>query len=84
LQCGKSAKRSHIEALLEPASLNLVEKIGDWFLLQLIVKNLDTLTVNDVILLLYMDQEGIKPKESKESKESNVDTEKVKPPSETA
>ena len=59
-QCGKSAKRSHIEALLEPASLNLVEKIGDWFLLQLIVKNLDTLTVNDVILLLYLDQERIK------------------------
>ena len=40
--------------------MNLVEKIGDWFLLQLIVKNLDTLTVNDVILLLYLDQERIK------------------------
>jgi hypothetical protein len=63
-QCGKSAKRSEIETILEPASLNLAEKIGDWFLLELIVKNLDTLTVNDVIKQLYMNQEGIKPTDS--------------------
>ena len=37
LQCGKSAKKSDIEAILEPSSLNLFEKIGDWFLLHLVI-----------------------------------------------
>ncbi len=69
-KCGKSAKRSDIEAILEPSSLNIIEKIGDWFLLHLIVKNLDTLTVNEVIKQLHKEQEG---------NNSNTETLKLKP-----
>jgi uncharacterized protein YbcC (UPF0753/DUF2309 family) len=69
-QCGKSAKRSDIEAILEPTSLSLIEKIGDWFVLHLIVKNLDTLTVNDIIKQLHKEQEG---------NNSNTETLKLKP-----
>jgi len=55
---GKSAKRSDIEAILDVPSLNIMEKIGDWFLLHLITKNLDTLTVNEILKRLHKEQEG--------------------------
>jgi hypothetical protein len=69
-RCGKSAKRSDIEAILEPPSLSLIEKIGDWFVLHLIVKNLDVLTVNEIIKQLHKEQEG---------NNSNTETLKLKP-----
>jgi len=69
-RCGKSAKRSDIEALLEPHSFTFGEKIGDWFVLHLIVKNLDTLTNNEIIKQLHKQQEG---------HNSNTETLKLKP-----
>ena len=48
-QCGHSTKRSQVEAVVEPDSLNALEKLGDWLVLYFISINLDTLTVNDVI-----------------------------------
>ena len=42
-------KRIQVETILEPQSLNAFEKLGDWFILFMIVKNLDTLTINDLI-----------------------------------
>jgi hypothetical protein len=35
-----------------------MEKIGDWFVLHLITKNLDTLTVNEILKQLHKEQEG--------------------------
>jgi len=50
---GKSCRRSDVEAILEPASLTYFEKLGDWFLLHLICKNLNILLVNDLIRHLH-------------------------------
>ena len=47
-----------------------MEKIGDWFLLHLITKNLDTLTVNEIVKQLHKEQEG---------NNSNTETLKLKP-----
>ena len=46
---GRSCRRAHIEAFLEPEHLSWCEKMGDWFLLHLICKNLNVLLVNDLI-----------------------------------
>jgi hypothetical protein len=37
-------------------AFSFMEKIGDWFLLHLITKNLDTLTVNDILKQLHKEQ----------------------------
>lgn len=55
---GKSCKRSDVEAILDTPSLSWSEKIGDWFLLQLICKNLNVLVVNDLIRHLHKAEEG--------------------------
>jgi len=55
---GKSCKRSDVEAILDPHSYTWLEKIGDWFLLQLICKNLNALVVNDLIRHLHKEDEG--------------------------
>lgn len=55
---GKSCRRSDVEAILEPASLTWFEKLGDWFLLHLICKNLNVLLVNDLIRQLHKAEEG--------------------------
>jgi len=55
---GTSCRRSDVEAILEPASLTYFEKLGDWFLLQLICKNLNILLVNDLIRHLNKAEEG--------------------------
>jgi len=55
---GKSCRRSDVEAILEPASLTFTEKLGDWFLLHLICKNLNVLLVNDLIRALHKSEEG--------------------------
>jgi hypothetical protein len=54
-QCGQSIKRADIETILEPKSLNFLEKIGDWFVMHLVVKNLVSIlhTLNIVILNTY-------------------------------
>lgn len=67
---GKSMKRSDVETILEPNSLNAYEKIGDWLVLYFIVKNLDTLTINDLIRQLHKEEEG---------DNSNTETLKMKP-----
>jgi len=67
---GKSCMRSDVEAILEPASLTYTEKLGDWFLLHLICKNLNVLLVNDLIRHLHKAEEGFN---------SNNDTLKLQP-----
>jgi len=67
---GKSCRRSDVEAILEPASLTYTEKLGDWFLLHLICKNLNVLLVNDLIRHLHKAEEGFN---------SNDDTLKLQP-----
>ena len=54
---GRSCRRAHIEAFLEPEHLSWCEKMGDWFLLHLICKNLNVLLVNDLINQLYLDED---------------------------
>jgi len=55
---GKSTKRSDVEAILDPQSLGYMEKIGDWLLLYFICKNLDPLTVNELIRHLHKSEVG--------------------------
>jgi len=50
---GKSTKRSDVEAILEPDSLSWLEKVGDWLVLYFLCKNLDVLTVNDLIRQIH-------------------------------
>ncbi len=57
-QGGKSTKRSDVEAILDPSSLSYMEKIGDWLVLYFICKNLDVLTVNDLIRHLHKSEAG--------------------------
>lgn len=68
---GKSTKRDEVEAILEPQSLSFLEKIGDWLVLYFICKNLDALTVNDLIRNLHKSEEG----------NSNTETLKLQPQS---
>lgn len=69
---GKSTKRADVEEILEPASLNFFERLGDWFLLHLIIKNLNPLLVNDLIKQLHKEEMG---------DNSNTETLKLKPES---
>jgi hypothetical protein len=39
---------------LEPDALSFFEKVGDWFVLYLIVKNLDVLTVNQLVRKIHI------------------------------
>ena len=59
-------KRIQVETILEPQSLNTFEKLGDWFILFMIVKNLDTLTINDLIkqvcILRNIDKNTVSPR----------------------
>merc|ERR1712001_505519 len=55
---GKSTKRADVEVILEPASLNFFERLGDWFLLHLVIKNLNPLLVNDLIKQLHKEEMG--------------------------
>lgn len=71
---GKSTKRSDVEAILEPPSLSWSERIGDWLVLYFVCKNLDTLTVNDLMRHLYKSEAG---------NNSNTETLKLKPQSST-
>ena len=42
-------KRIQVETILEPRAFNALEKLGDWLVLFFVVKNLDTLTINELI-----------------------------------
>lgn len=68
---GKSTSRSDVEAILEPASLGPLERIGDWLVLYFICKNLDTLLITDLIRHLHKSQAG---------NNSNTETLKSKDP----
>ena len=48
--------KSDVETILNPKALGFGEKIGDWFILHQIIKNLDTLTINEMIKQLLKDQ----------------------------
>jgi hypothetical protein len=68
---GRSVRRSDVEAILDPASLSYGEKLGDWFLLHLVCKNLNVLLVNDLIKQLHKAEEG---------SNSNTETMKLRDP----
>ena len=55
---GRSCRRAHVEAFLEAEHLSWCEKMGDWFLLDLICKNLNVLLVNDLINQLYLNEDA--------------------------
>lgn len=59
-RCGHSTKRGQVEAILEPDSLNALEKLGDWLVLYFVIVNLDTLTVNALIKQMSQDEEETK------------------------
>lgn len=69
---GKSTQRSDVEAILDPPSLGFMQKIGDWLVLYFICKNLDVLTINDLLKHLYKSEAG---------NNSNTETLKLKPQS---
>ncbi|XP_040564164.1 innexin inx2 [Lepeophtheirus salmonis] len=46
---GRSTKRDHVASILNAPSFSYMEKIGDWLVLYLLCKNLDVLTVNELI-----------------------------------
>lgn len=51
----KLTKRADVETILEPASLNFFERLGDWLVLHLLCKNLNALLINDLIKALHKD-----------------------------
>ena len=64
--------------ILEPASLNFFERLGDWLVLHLVCKNLNALLINDLIKQLHKDNSAqelgdnsntlpLKPESKKES-----------------
>ena len=61
-----------MEAILEPNSLGYMEKLGDWLVLHFITKNLDVLTVNDLLRHIHKAEAG---------DASNTETLKMKPKS---
>lgn len=67
---GKSTKRSDVEAILEAESLSYLERLGDWLVLHFICKNLDVLTVNELIRHLHKSEAA-----------NNTETLKLKPQS---
>ena len=68
----KKTKRSDVDAILEPESLNFFEKLGDWVVIYLVVRNLNNLVVNDLIHQLHKEEQG---------KNFNSETLKLKPES---
>jgi len=75
---GKSTKRSDVEAILEPESLNFIEKLGDWLVLHFICKNLNALCVNDLIRELHNEEEE---KRNNYNSDTLKETSKLKPES---
>jgi len=68
----KKTKRSDVESILEPDSLNFFEKLGDWVVIYLVVRNLNNLVVNDLVNALHKEEQG---------KNFNTETLKLKPES---
>ena len=58
LQGTKKTKRSDVEAILEPESMNFFEKLGDWVVIYLVVRNLNNLVVNDLINQLHKQEQS--------------------------
>jgi len=54
----KKTKRSDVEAILEPESMNFFEKLGDWVVIYLVVRNLNNLVVNDLINQLHKQEQS--------------------------
>jgi len=54
----KKTKRSDVESILEPESLTFFEKLGDWVVIYLVVRNLNNLVVNDLLYQLHKEEQG--------------------------
>jgi len=47
-----------VESILEPESLTFFEKLGDWVVIYLVVRNLNNLVVNDLLYQLHKEEQG--------------------------
>ena len=57
---------------MEPASLSWSEKVGDWYLLNLVLKNIDSVAVDQLIYELYMSQAIVQNDMDEETEEKEV------------
>ena len=64
-------KRIQVETILDSHSLTAFEKLGDWLVLFFLVKNLDTLTINNLIKQMYKEEEG---RNANKTETLNLDT----------
>ena len=55
LQGTKHLKPSQVKAILLPASLSWSERIADWFVINLVLKNLDSIVVDE----MFRSQNGV-------------------------
>lgn len=58
MQGGKSITRSDVEAIVNDHELSYLQKIGNWLVLHFVVKNLNPLVVNEIIVGLHKNLEG--------------------------
>ena len=73
MQGTKHIKPSQVKAIVEPASLSLSEKISDWYLLNLVLKNLDSVVVDQLLEEIFRSQEMSEPVDiDKETEEKQV------------
>jgi hypothetical protein len=59
-RCGSSIKRTNVERVLFPTSktFSAFQNYGDWFVLDLLVNNLDALTAGQIIQMIEEDLKG--------------------------
>jgi hypothetical protein len=59
-RCGSSIKRPNVERVLFPTSktVSALQNYGDWFVLDLLVNNLDALTAGQIIQMIEEDLKG--------------------------
>ena len=73
MQGTKHIKPSQVKVIVEPASLSLSEKISDWYLLNLVLKNLDSVVVDQLLEEIFRSQEMSEPVDiDKETEEKQV------------
>ena len=52
-------KPSQVKAILLPASLSWSERIADWFVINLVLKNLDSIVVDQLLGEMFRSQNGV-------------------------
>ena len=59
LQGTKHLKPNQVKAILLPASLSWSERIADWFVINLVLKNLDSIVVDQLLGEMFRSQNGV-------------------------